>query len=106
MLCTLASAGRLTTTGTGDILNLVKIYERNNQKTAIQFTKYVLSWLTFRSQVIQIDNGAEFQAQFHWHVIDKGVNHVDIQLKRPGLNGEVGHSHRVDNRVRCVYHWC
>lgn len=77
-------------------LRVLKIYERNNQKTAIQFIDYVLSRLPFRTQVIQTDNGAEFQAQFHWHVIDKGINHVYIKPRRPRLNGKVERSHRSD----------
>jgi transposase InsO family protein len=77
-------------------LRVLKIYERNNQKTAIQFIDYVLSRLPFRTQVIQTDNGAEFQAQFHWHVLDKGINHVYIKPRRPRLNGKVERSHRVD----------
>ena len=52
-------------------LRVLRICERNNQKTAIQFVDYVLSRLPFRAEVIQTDNGAEFQTQFHWHVLDK-----------------------------------
>jgi transposase InsO family protein len=77
-------------------LRVLRIYERNNQKTAIQFIDYVLSRLPFRTEVIQTDNGAEFQAQFHWHVLDKGINHVYIKPRRPRLNGKVERSHRID----------
>jgi len=42
-------------------LRVLKIYERNNQKTAIQFIDYALARLPFRAEVIQTDNGAEFQ---------------------------------------------
>ena len=77
-------------------LRFLRIYERNNQKTAIQFIDYVLSRLPFRTRVIQTDNGAEFQAQFHWHVLDKGINHVYIKPRRPRLNGKVERSHRID----------
>jgi transposase InsO family protein len=77
-------------------LRVLRIYEKNNQKTAIQFIDYVLSRLPFRTQVIQTDNGAEFQAQFHWHVLDKGINHVYIKPRRPRLNGKVERSHRID----------
>lgn len=34
-------------------LRVLKIYERNNQKTAIQFLDYVLSRLPFRIEVVQ-----------------------------------------------------
>ncbi len=59
-------------------LRVLKIYPTNNQKTAIQFLDYVLSRLPFAVEVIQTDNGSEFQASFHWHVLDKGIGHVYI----------------------------
>ena len=40
---------------------MLRIYARLNQKTAIQFLDYVLEKLPFRVEVIQTDNGAEFQ---------------------------------------------
>ena len=38
----------------------------------------------------------EFQAQFHWHVEDKGIRHVYIKPRSPHLNGKVERSHRSD----------
>ena len=49
-----------------------------------------------RSQVIQTDNGAEFQSAFHYHVLDKGVGHRYIKPRTPRLNGKVERSHRID----------
>jgi transposase InsO family protein len=77
-------------------LRILKIYPRNNQKTAIQFLDYVLSQLPFAVETIQTDNGAEFQSGFHWHVLDKGINHVYIKPRTPRLNGKVERSHRID----------
>lgn len=77
-------------------LRVMKIFERNNQKNAIQFVDYVLSRLPFKTIVIQTDNGSEFQEQFHWHVLDKGINHIYIKPRRPRLNGKVERSHRID----------
>ncbi|OPZ23993.1 MAG: Integrase core domain protein [bacterium ADurb.BinA186] len=77
-------------------LRVLKIFDQNNQKTAIQFADYVLSRLPFRTEVIQTDNGAEFQEQFHWHILDKGINHIYIKPRTPRLNGKVERSHRVD----------
>jgi transposase InsO family protein len=77
-------------------LRELKIYPANNQKTAIQFLDYVLSRLPFAVEVIQTDNGAEFQSSFHWHVIDKGIQHVYIKPRTPRLNGKVERSHRID----------
>ena len=77
-------------------LRVLKIYPANNQKTAIQFLDYVLSRLPFGVEVIQTDNGAEFQSSFHWHVLDKGVQHVYIKPRTPRLNGKVERSPRID----------
>jgi transposase InsO family protein len=77
-------------------LRVLKIYDRLNQKTAIQFVDYVLERLPFLIQVIQTDNGAEFQSSFHWHVLDKGVGHVYIKPRHPRLNGKAERSHRID----------
>ncbi|MEV6258871.1 DDE-type integrase/transposase/recombinase [Nocardia sp. NPDC051911] len=77
-------------------LRILKIYPRNNQKTAIQFLDYVLPQLPFAVETIQTDNGAEFQSGFHRHVLDKGINHVYIKPRTPRLNGKVERSHRID----------
>jgi transposase InsO family protein/transposase-like protein len=77
-------------------LRVLRIYPRLNQKTAIQFVDYVLERLPFRVEVIQTDNGAEFQSLFHYHVLDKGINHVYIKPRTPRLNGKVERSHRID----------
>ena len=77
-------------------LRVLRIYDRNNQKTAIPFVDYVLEKLPFRVESIQTDNGAEFQAPFHWHVLDRGIRHVYIKPATPRLNGKVERSHRID----------
>ena len=41
-------------------------------------------------------NGAEFGAQFHYHVLDRGIRHVYIKPATPRLNGKVQRSHRID----------
>jgi transposase InsO family protein/transposase-like protein len=77
-------------------LRVLRIYDRCTQKTAIQFIDYVLEKLPFRVEVIQTDNGAEFQQALHWHVLDRGVQHVYIKPATPRLNGKVERSHRID----------
>jgi hypothetical protein len=64
-------------------LRVLRIYPQCNQKTAIQFVDYVLDRLPFKVEVIQTDNGAEFQTAFHWHVQDKGIGHVYINPAHP-----------------------
>ena len=77
-------------------LRALRIYPRCDQKTAIQFIDYVLERLPFPVQIIQTDNGAEFQSAFHYHVLDKGVGHRDIKPRTPRLNGKVARAHRID----------
>ncbi len=72
------------------------MYDHLNQKTSIQFIDYVFEKLPFHVEVIQTDNGAEFQSAFHWHVLDRGVQHVYIKPATPRLNGKVERSHRID----------
>lgn len=43
-------------------LRVLRIYDRLNQQSAIQFLDYVLAKLPFRVERIQTDNGAEFQS--------------------------------------------
>jgi transposase InsO family protein len=77
-------------------LRVLRIYPTLNQKTAIAFVDYVAAKLPFHIETIQTDNGSEFQSAFHWHVLDKGINHVYIKPRTPRLNGKVERSHRID----------
>ena len=77
-------------------IRVLRVYPRNNQKTAIQFLDYVLERLPFRVESIQTDNGAEFQTGFHWHVLDRGIRHTYIKPATPRRNGKVERSHRID----------
>jgi transposase InsO family protein len=74
----------------------LKIYSRHNQENAIRFADYFIDKFPFRIQTIRTDRGHEFQAQFHWHVEDKGIRHVYIKPRTPQLNGKVERSHRSD----------
>jgi transposase-like protein len=69
-------------------LRVLRIYPQLDQKTAIQFVDYVLERLPFRVEVIQTDNGAEFQSLFHYHVLDKGIGHDSIKPRTPRLHGK------------------
>lgn len=77
-------------------LRVLKIFERNTQQSAIAFVDYVLAKLPFTVLCIQTDNGSEFGPQFHWHVLDKGIQHRYIRPRRPYLNGKTERSHRID----------
>jgi len=77
-------------------IRALKMYSRHNQQSAITFVDYVLEKFPFRIHTIRTDRGHEFQAQFHWHVEDKGIRHTYIKPKTPQLNGKVERSHRTD----------
>jgi transposase InsO family protein len=79
-------------------IRVLKIYDACNQRTAIRFIDDVVRRLPFRVQVVQTDNGAEFQSQFHWHVQQRDIRHVYIRPRTPRLNGKVERSHRVDDQ--------
>jgi transposase InsO family protein len=79
-------------------IRVLKIYEACNQRTAIRFIDEVRRRLPFRVQVVQTDNGAEFQSDFHWHLEQDDIRHVYIRPRTPHLNGKVERSHRVDDQ--------
>jgi transposase InsO family protein len=77
-------------------IRALKIYPRHTQQNAIKFIDFVIENFPFRIHTIRTDRGHEFQAQFHWHVEDKGMRHVYIKPRSPQLNGKVERSHRTD----------
>ena len=79
-------------------IRILKIYDANNQRTAIRFLNSVRQRLPFRIHVLQTDNGAEFQSQFHWHAESLDIRHVYIRPRTPHLNGKVERSHRTDDQ--------
>lgn len=79
-------------------IRVLKIYKKHTQKNAIGFVDHVIEKLPFRLHTIRTDNGHEFQSQFHWHVLDLGINHVYIKPRTPRLNGKVERSHLIDDR--------
>ena len=74
----------------------LQIHPEHNQASAIQFLDYVVEKFPFRISTIRTDRGHEFQARFHWHVEDLGMQHVYIKPRTPQLNGKVERSHRTD----------
>lgn len=79
-------------------IRVLKVFDACNQRTAIQFMDDVVRRLPFRVHVVQTDNGAEFQSQFHWHLETQDIRHVYIRPRTPHLNGKVERSHRVDDQ--------
>jgi transposase InsO family protein len=79
-------------------IRVLKIYDACTQRIAIRFIDELRHRLPFRVQVVQTDNGAEFQSQFHWHLEGLDIRHVYIKPRSPHLNGKVERSHRVDDQ--------
>jgi len=77
-------------------IRVMKVYPRHNQDYAIKFIDHVIEKMPFRIRMVRTDNGHEFQARFHWHLLDLGIDHVYIKPRRPYLNGKVERSHRTD----------
>ncbi len=77
-------------------IRALQIYSKHNQDCAIQFMNYVIDKFPFRISMVRTDRGHEFQARFHWHVEDQGIQHVYIKPRTPQLNGKVERSHRTD----------
>jgi transposase InsO family protein len=77
-------------------VRVLKIYSRQSQVDGISFIDYVIDRFPFRIHTVRTDRGHEWQAQYHWHVEDKGIRHVYIKPRSPQLNGKVERSHRTD----------
>ena len=76
----------------------LQIYRQQNQANAIEFINYVIEKFPFRIKSIRTDRGHEFQAKFHWHVEDLGMEHHYVKVRTPQLNGKVERSHLTDQR--------
>jgi len=68
-------------------IRALKIYPKHTQENAIRFVNYVIEKFTFRLRTIRTDNGHEFQAKFHWHLMDQGINHSYSNPATPRSNG-------------------
>jgi len=77
-------------------IRALRVYPKHNQDCAIKFINYVLEKFPFRVSTIRTDRGHEFQARFHWHVEDLGMQHVYIKPRTPQHNGKMERSHRTD----------
>jgi transposase InsO family protein len=75
-----------------------RIYDKHNQKCAVDFVDSVRNKFPFRIHTIQTDNGHEFLALFYWHCEDLGISRVYIKKDSPHLNGKVERSHLTDKQ--------
>jgi integrase-like protein len=61
---------------------VLRIYDHDNTKTAIDFLREVQEHFPFAIQKIQTGNGSSFGPQFTWHLSDLRISHRHIP---PGL---------------------
>ncbi|PYT63725.1 MAG: IS481 family transposase [Acidobacteria bacterium] len=76
---------------------VLRIYDHNNTKTAIDFLREVREHFPFAIQKIQTDNDSSFGPQFTWHLSDLSISHRHIPPGRPEANGKVERSHKTDS---------
>jgi transposase InsO family protein len=76
----------------------LKVYEKHTQANAINFIDHIIEKFPFRIREARTDNGHEFQAKFHWHVVDLGIRYAYIKRGTPQLNGKVERSHPSDQQ--------
>lgn len=79
-------------------IRVLRVYNKHTQNNAIDFIDHVMSRVPFRVHTVRTDNDHEFQAKFHWHLHDLGIEHVYIKPRTPRLNGKVERSHGTDER--------
>jgi len=76
---------------------VLRIYDHNNTKTAMDFLKEVREHFPFTIQKIQTDNDSSFGPQFTWHLSDLKISHHHIPPGCPEVNGKVERSHKTDS---------
>ena len=76
-------------------IRALQIFPAHNEECALQFMDYVIEKFPFRISTVRTDRGHQFQARFHWHVEDRGMQHVYIKPQTPQLNGKVEPFHRT-----------
>ena len=79
-------------------IRALTVYTRHTQKNAIHLLDHVIKRFPFQIHTVRTDRGHEFQAQFHWHLADRGIRHVSTKPRTPRLNGKVERSHRTDKQ--------
>ena len=75
---------------------ILKIYDYNTEKSAMNFIECLKEKLPFIIKEIQTDNGNEFGHNFTYLLNDMGITHRKIYPGCPKQNGKVERSHRTD----------
>ena len=83
-------------------LRVLRIYPRCDQQTAIQFLDYVLQRLPFRVEVMQTDNGAEFDELREWRITTTTTAHTAPRTVRHPTNAS-SERHPGANQLRQLH---
>lgn len=75
---------------------MLKLYDHNAIKSAIDFIEELRCRLPIAIQRIKTGNGLEFGTDFTWHLHDLGIAHRNIHRGSPESNRKVERSHRAD----------
>jgi transposase InsO family protein len=75
---------------------VLRVYDHNNTKTAMEFLNEVKEHLPFAILKIQTDKDSSFGPQFTWHLSDLRIAHRHIPPGCPEINGKVERSHKTD----------
>jgi len=76
---------------------VLRIYDNNNTKTAIDFLAEVREHFPFAIQKIQTDNDSSFGPQFTWYLSDLSISHRHVPAGCPEINGKVERNHKTDS---------
>jgi len=76
---------------------VLRIYDHNNARTAIDFLRVVREHFPFAIQKIQTDNDSSFGPEFTWYLSDLSISHRHIPPGCPEVNGKVERSHKTDS---------
>jgi transposase InsO family protein len=77
-------------------LTIAYLLPRRHELLVCEADDYIGEKFPFRIHTVRTDRGHKWQAQFDWHVEDKGITHVYITPRSSQLNGKGERSHRTD----------
>jgi putative transposase len=75
--------------------DVVNVYSRATASTACHFLEELEGRLPFRVRAIQVDGGAEYEAQFEQECQRRGIKLFILPPRSPELNGYVERAHRT-----------
>lgn len=77
--------------------DVVNVYSRATASTACHFLDNLEARAPFPIKAIQVDGGAEFEAQFEEECHQRGIRLFILPPRSPELNGYVERAHRTHN---------